>query len=358
MKVLISGGGPAGLACALALKRAHGTWQVTVTERHPRERESGWGLTLPREILTQLDPGLALPFTTVAGPPRFVFADEIVEGPATAPFDTIDRNVVLRALRERCAALGVRLAYETAVAGADDPHLRGHDLVVVAEGAASATRGELAHRLGTTVSSGRNRFVWLATPHVFPRLTVMLRTHAGQPFLAWGYAYAPGRSTFIVECSAITVRAMGLDHLPAPELCGVLARVFASDLNGAPLEGGRTGELQLRAFPLVTNERWWHEDVVLLGDAAHTAHYCTGSGTTDAIRDALALAAALAAGRPLAEALTAYESTRRPTVQAEQCEATRWMTYFEELLVSVQSGAAAAAKQRLRQLVRTGRPPA
>ena len=214
--------------------------------------------------------------------------------------------------------------------------------MVVADGAASLLRGTLD--LGTSVLPGESRFVWLATPHLFDHLSIMVQDTRDGGYLAWAYAYSAQLSTFIVECSEATWAAAGLARRSPDETCAHLAEVFRDVLAGAPLLHG--GSMRWRQFPTVRNRRWYHGKLVLVGDAAHTAHYSTGSGTSEAIRDAVCLCAALERAA-LPEALASYQRIRQAEVERVQHSATAWMLASEQLLEVADAGGAPAVRTLL-----------
>ncbi len=208
------------------------------------------------------------------------------------------------------------------------------DLVVAADGHTSALRSGKADKFGTSVETGSNAYIWLGTTKEFTDFTFGCeRTDAGWLWYH-GYQFAPRASTVIVECAEPTWRGLGLDTLDNPAALQLLADVFHRHLDGAPLLDRRPGQHPARwsHFPTLTNEHWYDDRVVLLGDAAHTAHYSIGSGTRLALEDAIALGGALSVpGLDLAGALCRYADERRPEVARWQAEAAASASWFESM---------------------------
>ncbi|MBW1600588.1 FAD-dependent monooxygenase [Streptomyces sp. JJ66] len=308
MRIAVVGGGPAGLAFAAFARRTARAHQVTVWERRHGEDTYGFGVVLPPaalDTLEQGDPCLAdglrphladLSRVTVHRHGR----SHTLRGPALG---AVDRRTLLGLLRGRCADLGVRLRYgELAPPAAS--LTTGYDLVVAADGARSAVRGELAAHFGTGVDRLAPHYTWLGAQRAFDGLTFLVADCPHGLVTAHAYPYAPGRSTFLVEAA----------HRPDT---AEVERLFRRELEGTRLLENRS---RWQRFPLVRNDRWSHGNVVLLGDAAHTAHYSVGSGTRLALDDALALITAVRDAPSVPAALKAYEVARRPVV-----EHTQWM---------------------------------
>lgn len=222
-------------------------------------------------------------------------------------------------------APGVRAVRRTVTEipeGADAP-----DVVVLADGAGSRLRRYRQEAFGTTVTPGRTRFLWAATPVVLEP-SFVLKDLAPGLLIVHSYPHAADESTFIVEADPAVLAAHALGDRPLPELEKELAAIFTEELRGAPLHAQTAG---WQPFRTVVNERWHDGRSVLVGDAAHTVHFSTGSGTSLAIDDALCLAGALAGDTPVPQALDTYARTRQPVTGAAQAEAGESVEWFETL---------------------------
>jgi anthraniloyl-CoA monooxygenase len=240
-------------------------------------------------------------------------------------FSGLSRTALLRILADRCRALGVRLCLEREVA--DPETLRDHDLVVAADGVNSAVRERYREAFRPAVDTRPNRFVWLGTTRPFPAFTFHFKRDPHGLWRVHAYQYEPGRSTFIVEAPEATWRAAGLERAGEAETLRFCERLFADELEGHRLLSNRS---IWRAFPTIRNASWHHGNVVLIGDAAHTAHFSVGSGTKLAMEDAIALAGALASTPDVPAALAAYEEARRPAVESLQRAAQASLQWFED----------------------------
>ena len=336
MRITCVGGGPGGLYLAVLAKLADPTHEVTVLERNPPGVTYGWGVVFWDDLLDDLfhrDPISARAIWDAAC--RWDEYEVRAAGKPTTHLGgygfSLGRHVLLDILARRARELGVEIRYRTDV---DDPAAYADaDLVVAGDGVHSRLREADAAAFGTAVTPGRNRYIWLGTPHVLRTFTFGFeRTGAGW---VWFHAYPfdDRTSTFIAECTPETWAGLGFDTLDAEAGCARLQEIFAAHLGGQPLvdhraEVGRTGWLTFRR---VTNERWHHGRVALLGDAAHTTHFAIGSGTKLALQDAMALADAIAADQPLDAALTAYERRRRVALAPLQRAALASSEWFERV---------------------------
>jgi 2-polyprenyl-6-methoxyphenol hydroxylase-like FAD-dependent oxidoreductase len=225
-------------------------------------------------------------------------------------FAAIGRLKLLQLLQERVRSAGIAPQFSRAVTSLDE--FDGADLIVGADGANSLVRHTFADTFGAAVSYGSNRFAWFGTPTVFDTLTQTFRHTPIGDFNAHHYRYAPGRSTFIVEVDEPTFARAGFERMEEADSRALCEKVFADALGGKHLVSNNS---MWRRFPHLSSARWHHGKHVLIGDAAHTAHFSIGSGTRLAMEDAIALDHALHEhGDDVAAALPVYEAARRPIV--------------------------------------------
>ncbi|HEY7271933.1 MAG TPA: FAD-dependent monooxygenase [Actinoplanes sp.] len=336
MRIVCAGGGPAGLYFAVLAKLANPAHEITVLERNPAGVTYGWGVVFWDDLLDDLyrcDPVSARMIWDAAW--KWDEYEVRVSGKPTTHVGgygfSMGRRGLLEILARRATDLGVDIRYEVELT--EDSEFGDADLIVACDGARSRLREPHTDHFGTRVDTGRNKYIWLGTPHVFDTFTFGFeRTEAGW---IWFHAYpfTHDTSTFIVECQPATWAALGLDRADAQEGCARLADIFAKHLDGQPLVDhrasvGSTGWLNFRRL---TNERWHHGSVVLMGDAAHTTHFAIGSGTKLAMQDAIALSEALATGDPMPAALAAYEHRRKTEMAPLQRAAKASSEWFERL---------------------------
>ena len=359
MNIVCVGGGPAGLYLALLTKLRHPGHAVTVVERHGAGETVGWGVVFSDQTLGRLE--AADPASARAILDAFKHWDAIdvhVKGAVVTSrghgFCGIGRRRLLDILQARCRALGVRLLFDTRV---DDAAglARAHDadLVVAADGVHSALRTAHAHAFGPVLEQRLCRFAWMGTRKRFDAFTFAFEETAHGWFQAHAYRYDDDTSTFIVETLEQTWRASGLAEMDADAALAFCERLFARILDGAALMAGRAasrdGGMWIR-FPRLACREWVHAldvdgrrvPLVLVGDAAHTAHFSIGSGTRLALEDAIALADALEevsdagqAARPgeaaLSDALGRYQAARQVEVLKLQSAARNSMEWFENV---------------------------
>ncbi|MFJ4988239.1 bifunctional salicylyl-CoA 5-hydroxylase/oxidoreductase [Streptomyces sp. NPDC088732] len=332
MRVAIIGGGPGGLYAAALLKRLDPERDITVWERGAPQDTFGFGVVLSDETLGGIEHADPVVFRALEG--EFTRWDNIdvhhrgrVVTSGGHGFAAVDRRRLLTILHDRCRALGVTVrSRELAPAAAE--LAAAHDLVVAADGANSATRGAHAATFRPALTGHGCRYIWLATDLALDAFRFEIVETEHGIMQAHGYPYRPDAATFIVEMREDVWRRAGLDRADETESIARCEKIFADALRGHSLRGNRS---RWGAFTTVVNERWHHENIVLLGDAAHTAHFSIGSGTKLAMEDALALAASLREQPDIPRALAAYEAERRPVVASTQRAARASLEWFEHL---------------------------
>ena len=339
MKIACIGGGPAGLYFAISMKLRDPAHDITVFERNPPGVTFGWGVVfsdLTVENITANDPVSAKAITE-----EFAHWDDIdvhYRGQCITSgghgFIGIGRKRLLEILQDRARELGVALHFEAECDPAD-PKWKDYDLVIASDGANSRFRDANEQAFGVDVDVRRNKFVWLGTSKVFDAFTFAFEeTEHGW---IWGHAYrfAPDCSTFIVECSEETWRRFGFDRMGQEQALGVCENLFAKYLDGHPLQSNAAhlvGSAAWLNFRRIKCERWNAGNVILLGDAAHTAHFSIGSGTKLALEDAIKLAYVLnRESLSLEAALDEYQAERNLEVLKLQNSARNSTEWFETL---------------------------
>ncbi len=329
MNVVVVGGGPAGLYLAIQLKRADPAHEITVFERNRPADTYGFGVVFSDATMEELTADDPETFARLRD--RSHHWDDIdvhyrgeVLSSTGHGFSGMERSALLEVLAVRAAELGVILRAATEVV---DPaaHLKA-DLVVGADGVNSTVRERWRDDFGPFVDWRPNKFVWMGTTRPFDAFTFDFRRDEHGLWRLHAYRYSEDRSTFIVETTDQTLARSGLADASEAETLAYCESLFAERLQGHRLIANRS---MWRSFPTLTCARWWRENVVLLGDAAHTAHFSVGSGTKLAMEDATALAEALAKERDVPVALTAYEAERRPQVESLQRAAQASLQWFE-----------------------------
>ena len=315
MRIAVIGGGPGGLYFAYLWKRRHPDAEIDLFEQNPAGATWGFGVVFSDQALDFLRADD--PETVDAIAPRMESWKNItlnLRGQSVeidgVGFSSIGRLELLTLLQARTRAAGVAAHYETIVRSVDQ--LSGYDLIVGADGLNSLVRRGLESELGTSVTTSTNKFAWYGTTKTFATLSqTFVKTERGS-FNAHHYRYSPSMSTFLVECDAATWEAYGFADMAIEESQAICERVFAKVLDGHSLISNKS---VWRTFPWIWNERWSHRNMVLIGDALHSAHFSIGSGTRLAIEDAIALASALETEAAIPAALARYEAERKPIVK-------------------------------------------
>jgi 2-polyprenyl-6-methoxyphenol hydroxylase-like FAD-dependent oxidoreductase len=325
MKIAVIGGGPSGLYFAILMRRlGH---EVEVFERNARDATFGWGVVFSDRTMRYLaepDPEthrLLLEHLRTWENVDIVHRGELISV-AGNRFSGIARIALLEVLQKRASELGVALHFEREVS---DPLELSADLIVGADGVNSLVRARLAEHFEPSLELGNNRYIWYGTVQPFGGLTLTFRPGPLENlFMAHSYKYSGELSTFIVEVDEPTWR--NIEHLDEPDSRDLLERVFAADLGGHPLLSNFSRWIR---FTVVKNRHWFHRNVVLLGDALHTAHFSIGSGTKLALEDSIALWEAFRAHPRVQDALPAFEAARRPQVEEYQAVSELSRHWFE-----------------------------
>jgi len=331
MRIVCVGGGPGGLYFAVLMNKADPRHQIRVVERNRPDDTFGFGVVFSDATMAGIADADSEAYRGIAR--HLVHWDDIdvhYRGERITStghgFSGMSRHTLLRVLQEQARAAGVELCFEREISTLDD--LRDADLVVAADGANSTVRRLLQDRIDTTIDQRPNRFVWLGTSKPFPAFTFYFKNDDHGLWRVHAYQYGPDRSTFIVECREDTWKSAGMDRANEQETAAFLERLFAQELDGHALITNRS---VWRQFPTIRTDPWSSGSIVLLGDAAHTAHFSVGSGTRMAMEDAVALRDSLHEyAHDVSAALRAYEARRRPQVESLQRAAQASLQWFED----------------------------
>ena len=330
MKIAVLGGGPAGLYFSYLWKRKHPDSEVDLFEFSSANATWGFGVVFSEEALEFLradDPdtanAMASQMESWKGITLNLKGEKVlIDG---VGFSAIGRLRLLKILQNRALAVGVNCRFETLINSLDQ--LAGHDLIVAADGLNSLVRRSFEGDFGTSLSYLSNKFAWYGTSKTFDTLTqTFIETKLGT-FNAHHYRYAPDMSTFLIECDRATWHAYGFADKSTEESKAICEEIFAKTLDGQRLTSNKS---VWRNFPWVWNEHWSFRNMVLIGDALHTAHFSIGSGTRLAIEDSIALFKALEASPgDLAKAFAAYEAVRKPIVKKLVAAARKSADWYE-----------------------------
>jgi anthraniloyl-CoA monooxygenase len=330
MKVSIVGAGPAGLYLGILLKKADPGHEISIMERNPPDATFGWGVVFSGETLGQLREADLETYVEITDTfARWDAVDISYQGRLLRSrghaFAAIARRQLLTILQRRCEELGVKLEFGVEI---DDPATVSGDLVVAADGVNSVFRTRHADVLGSVVEPQGCKYVWFGTDLVFDAFRFIFRETTDGLFQVHAYPFDEQASTFIVECPEPTWRRSGLAGMSERESIAFCEGLFADDLDGRRLLSNRSIWLD---FLRVRNRSWHHRNVVLLGDAAHTAHFSIGSGTKLAMEDAIALANAFVRRTDVEAAIVDYELERQPVVERVQQAADESAAYFQRV---------------------------
>ena len=338
MRIACLGGGPAGLYFGISMKLRDPSAEVVVVERNRPNDTFGWGVVLSDETLDNLARNDAESASVIRE--HFAYWDDVAlvhDGKRTVSsghgFCGIGRKKLLMVLQERAAALGVEMQFETEVEAAST-YMDDFDVVVASDGLNSKTRMEFADVFKPDIDKRLCQFVWLGTHQRFDDAFTFIFENTDKGWV-WAHAYQfdDETATFIVECTQETFDAYGFADMDQQTSIATCEEIFKDHLGGHPLMTNAShirGSAWLR-FPRVLCEKWNHKNVVLLGDAAATAHFSIGSGTKLALESAIALADYIHTEETLSDAFAKYEDARRLEVLRLQSAARNSVEWFEDV---------------------------
>ncbi|MEQ1489772.1 MAG: bifunctional salicylyl-CoA 5-hydroxylase/oxidoreductase [Terricaulis sp.] len=337
MRIACVGGGPAALVFAISMKLRDARHDIVVFERNDPGDTFGWGVVFSDQTMENLrsnDPVSADQIE--AGFAHWDDIDVHIHGETVTSsghgFVGIGRKRLLNILQDRAHELGVQLEFKTEI----DPSpelFAAYDLVLACDGANSKLRSSDAAHFGVDIDIRPNKYIWLGANKAFEAFTFAFEKTEHGWIWAHAYKFEDNASTFIVECSEATWASFGFDRMSQDETCRAAEKLFAKYLDGAKLD---TNAKHLRGsawlnFPRIVCSTWHKGNLILMGDAAHTAHFSIGSGTKLAIEDAIKLAQVLHGSKALADALAEYHAERQIEVLKLQNAARNSTEWFENI---------------------------
>lgn len=332
MKITVIGGGPGGLYFSILTKKARPDWQIDVYERNKPDDSFGFGVVFSDETLGEFLKRDMESYELIRS--KFAYWDDIIiarDGQEVSiagnGFCGCSRKTLLQLLQQRCTEEGVRLHYEHNIDNLGQ--FSDSDIILAADGIASGVRTQYEAEFGTTIQLKKNRFVWLGSTRPLDAFTYFFRTTPYGTIVAHTYQYEKGMSTWIFECSDATWEKLGFEVTNEQDTIAKLSELFAAELNGHPLISNKS---HWRQFPHVTNKNWYHNNIVLLGDAKATAHFSIGSGTKLAMDSAIGLFdAVMTHPDEVQAAFLLYDKSRRNTVEMIQYAALVSLDWFENM---------------------------
>lgn len=332
MKITVIGGGPGGLYFSILTKKARPDWEINVYERNKPNDSFGFGVVFSDETLGEFLKRDMQSYELIRS--KFAYWDDIIvarDGEQVSiagnGFCGCSRKTLLQLLHQRCQEEGVNLHFEQNI---DDlSKFKDSDIIVAADGIGSTIRTQYQNEFGTNIQLKSNRFVWMGSTKPLDAFTYFFRTTPYGLIVAHTYQYEEGMSTWIFECTDETWKNSGFEVKNEADTVAKLAEIFKDELDGHSLI---TNKSHWRQFPHVTNKNWYHNNIVLLGDAKATAHFSIGSGTKLAMDCAIGLFDALMANPDnVQNAFAEYEKKRRNPVEMIQYAASVSLEWFENM---------------------------
>jgi len=332
MDISIIGGGPAGLYFAILMRQASPAHNITVYERNGPDDTFGWGVVFSGKTLANLKAADEESFQQITRSFQTWDNVDVVHRDQKITirgnhFSGISRLELLQILHRRCREVGVDLRFHADLSRDDVETLRNSsDVLVGADGVNSTVRQKYSDVFQPMLNVRTNKYIWYGTHRLFHGLTLTFREHPAGVFAAHSYKFNDSTSTFIVECDQQTWERAGFAEMSETETLGFVETVFQQDLDAQPLLSNNSKWLN---FLLVKNAHWRHENLVLLGDALHTAHFSIGSGTKLAFEDAIGLRNCFGGEANVKSALEQFERVRKPIIEEYQAAAEDSMVWFE-----------------------------
>jgi anthraniloyl-CoA monooxygenase len=332
MKIAVIGGGPGGLYFSILTKKAMPHCQIDVYERNKPDDSFGFGVVFSDETLGEFLKRDMQSYELIRS--KFAYWDDIIvarDGEQVSiagnGFCGCSRKTLLQLLQQRCMEEGVNLHFEQNID--DISQYADADIILASDGIASGIRTANEQAFGTKIVMKKNRFVWLGSTKPLDAFTYFFRTTPHGVIVAHSYQYQEGMSTWIFECSDETWQKHGFEVTNEEDTIAKISKIFTEELDRYPLISNKS---HWRQFPHVTNENWYHNNIVLLGDAKATAHYSIGSGTKLAMDCAIGLSDAVIANpNNVQAAFEQYDKIRRNTVEMIQHAALVSLDWFENM---------------------------
>ena len=328
------GGGPSSLYFSILMKKANPGHDITVIERGDRDSTWGFGVVFSDETLRGFMEADAPSYKRIVE--QFAYwggIDTTIHGKTINSqghgFCGMSRLKLLNVFHDRCDELGVNLRFNTDISDVGQLDTDAYDLVVAGDGITSILREKYQDEFGTTMDWRANKFCWLATSKPLDDFEFIFRKNEHGWWWVHAYRYEEGTTTWIVETSEKTWAAAGMEHFSEEDTKNYCEALFKDDLDGHPIVINRS---VWRTFPVVRNERLYHKNIVLMGDAVRSAHFSIGSGTKLAMEDGIALASYFAeCGNDVQKALAMYQEIRKDEADRLQRTAVVSLSWFEHI---------------------------